>query len=106
MAVQTRALSSSAIQQIYFDFETEELWIVFNKTKIYPTYHYEGVPSSVVVGLMNAGSAGKYFHKHIDGQYESEAFHGPSVNNRIQKYIDMTIGGSNQIDIQKTGRWN
>ncbi len=101
MAIQDRALNSSAIQHILFDFETHELWIVFNKRKVYPTYHYEGVPAEVIVGLVNASSAGSYFHAYIDGQYPSATLRGPDVNN----YVGRRLESLRQHDINRTGRW-
>lgn len=101
MAIQDRALKSSAIQHILFDFETEDLWIVFNKRRVYPTYHYEGVPPEVVIGLLNAGSAGQYFHQHIDGNYQSAVLRGPDVNNRIGRRLESL----RQTDINRTGKW-
>lgn len=101
MAIQDRALNSSAIQHILFDFETQELWIVFNKKKIYPTYHYEGVPNEVTVGLLNAGSAGRYFHQYIDGRYQSATLRGPTVNNRISGRLEAL----RQEDINRSGKW-
>lgn len=101
MAIQDRALNSSAIQHILFDFETEDLWIVFNKRKVYPTYHYEGVPPEVIVGLVNAQSAGSYFHAHIDGNYQSATLRGPDVTNRVSNRLE----GLRQEDINRTGKW-
>ncbi len=96
MAIQDRALRSSAIQHILFDNETEELWIVFNKKKVYPTYHFEGVPQEVIVGLLNAASAGRYYHSVIEGRYQSSTLRGPTVNSRI----DARLADLSQTDIK------
>lgn len=101
MAIQDRALNSSAIQHILFDAETEELWIVFNKRKVYPTYHYEGVPVEHIVGLINAQSAGRYFHQHIDGRYRSATLRGPTVNSRVSGRLEAI----RQEDINRSGKW-
>jgi hypothetical protein len=101
MAIQDRALNSSAIQHILFDFETGDLWIVFNKRKVYPTYHYEGVPPEVIVDFLNASSAGSFFHSHIDGNYQSATLRGPSVNTRIGNRLEAL----RQEDINRTGKW-
>lgn len=101
MAIQDRPMNSSAIQHILFDLETEDLWIVFNKRKVYPTYHYEGVPADVIVGFLNAGSAGSYFHSHIDGNYQSATLRAPDVSTRIGRRLE----GLRQTDINRSGRW-
>ena len=101
MAIQDRALNSSAIEHVLFDVAEGDLWIIFNKRKIYPTYHYEGVPPEVIVGLLNAPSAGSYFHQYIDGNYQSAVLRGPDVGNRIGRRLESL----RQTDINRSGRW-
>lgn len=39
------------------------------------TYEYYRVPYSEYAGLLNAGSHGKYFHRHIKGRYSYRKVH-------------------------------
>ena len=83
MAIQNFALGSTAIDTIWYDSETEDLWIKFQKVKEYPKYHFEGVPQSIVVGILNAASAGQYYHANIKGRYQSAEIRGPENDGTI-----------------------
>jgi hypothetical protein len=55
-------LDSSAIKSIAYNEETQLLSVEFRSGGI---YDYPSVPKDKVVGLLEAESAGKYFHKNI-----------------------------------------
>ena len=63
----TMPLSSSAISSIYYDPITWTLTITFTDGT---DYDYDGVPLSVVIGLVEAPSAGYFFNKMIRGIYD------------------------------------
>lgn len=90
MAIQKFPLGSSAIRAIWYDSETGDLWVKFEKRKEYPKYHFAEVPQDVVVGLLNAGSRGRYYHSRIKGNYYSTEITSPendgSLNVFQQRY--------------------
>ncbi|NIW52132.1 MAG: KTSC domain-containing protein [Candidatus Korarchaeota archaeon] len=53
---------SSNIRAIGYDEKEEVLEIEFNKGGV---YQYTGVPKEIHKMLMDAGSKGKFFHRHI-----------------------------------------
>ena len=59
-------VESSMIKAIGYDAATCTLWVQFNRGQI---YSYTDVPLEVHQALMAAESHGKYFHKHIRGEY-------------------------------------
>lgn len=59
-------VSSSDIQSVGYDPQTQTLEIEFNSGGVYQYFH---VPASVYQGLMNAGSHGRYFHQNIKNSY-------------------------------------
>jgi hypothetical protein len=77
MAVQQFPLPSTAIANLWYDAETEEMWIQFNKRRSYPKYHYEGVSGKVFAEMLNAPSAGEYFHRKIKNNFQSTTLRGP-----------------------------
>ncbi len=77
MAIQQFPLGSTAIDTVWYDAETLDLWIKFRKTKVYPKYHFEGVPGPVFAGLLNARSNGDYYHKNIKGKFYSTEITSP-----------------------------
>ena len=77
MAVQQFPLGSTAIDTIWYDSATEDLWVKFRKVKFYPKYHFAGVPQEVVVELLNASSAGAVYHNRLKGNYYSTEIRGP-----------------------------
>ena len=60
------SLNSSAISFVRYDATSGELRITFSSGG---TYTYFGVPPEVYDGLMNADSAGRYFHAVIRPRY-------------------------------------
>ncbi len=54
------------ISRTQYDPETERLDVEFASGGVYT---YEGVPISVYNGLLEAPSAGGYFHRNIKGVY-------------------------------------
>ncbi len=59
-------VSSSDIRSVGYDRDTQVLEIEFHSGG---SYQYSNVPGSVYVGLMSAGSHGRYFHDFIKGKY-------------------------------------
>jgi hypothetical protein len=59
-------VSSSNIQSIGYDSDSQTLEIEFIKSGI---YQYHGVPSEEHQAMMNSDSMGKYFNAHIKGRY-------------------------------------
>ena len=55
-------VDSSAIEFIKYDRKTENLNITFTSGG---SYDYPNVPEDIVLGLLKAESAGKYFHQFI-----------------------------------------
>lgn len=66
MAGEWQALSSSMIDGMNYDPETEELQLRFSNGAVYA---YSGVPQSTADALSRAPSAGSYFHRSIKGVY-------------------------------------
>lgn len=91
MAVQQFPLGSTAIDTLWYDAETESMWIKFRKTKAYPKYYYAGVPASVFAGMLNARSAGGYFHANIDGNYSSTEITQPEEDGSLNVF-QMALG--------------
>ncbi len=63
-------VDSSMIRQLRYDPITKELRLTFNTDK---DYSYDGVPSEVVTGILEAPSAGRYFNENIRGTYSYRA---------------------------------
>jgi hypothetical protein len=59
-------VSSSDIQSVGYDPQTQTLEIEFNSGGVYQYFH---VPASIYQGLMNAGSHGRYFHQNIKNSF-------------------------------------
>ena len=77
LTIQNFKLVSGAIDEIWYDSWDEVLWVKFRKVKAYPKYRFDGVPQAVAVGLINAGSAGQYYHSNIKGNYYTTSIEGP-----------------------------
>lgn len=60
-------VTSSNLRSVGYDPETRVLEIEFNSGDI---YQYYNVPQKEYVGLMNAGSHGKYFQANIKNAYQ------------------------------------
>lgn len=76
-SVQHFLMVSGAIREIWYNSVAEILWISFNKVGGYPKYRFEGVEGSIVAGLVNASSAGNYYHNKIKGKYYTSTIRGP-----------------------------
>ncbi len=76
-SVQHFPLGSTALKEAWYQPLTNTLWLNFNKTKAYPKYRFDDVPGDVVAGMMNARSAGAYYHSNIKGRYHSSSIRGP-----------------------------
>lgn len=59
-------VSSKAIQQVEYFKETREMDVLFTDGQFTT---YLNVPYEVFVSLINAGSVGEHFNKHIRGKY-------------------------------------
>jgi hypothetical protein len=57
--------SSSHVQGVSYDEETQELVVAFAKA----SYLYSGVPAQVANGFADAPSAGAYLDQNIKGSY-------------------------------------
>ena len=55
-------VSSSNLASVGYDVSGAVLEVEFNHGGV---YQYSGVPEEVYLGLMNAGSHGKYFDQHV-----------------------------------------
>lgn len=86
MSVQQFPLGSTAIDTVWYDAESESLWIKFRKVKAYPKYHFADVPASVLVGLLNARSNGTYYHDKIKGQYHSTEITQPDDDGTLNVF--------------------
>jgi hypothetical protein len=60
-------LSSSMIERVRFDDETQELAVCFRGGR---RYIYSGVPRAVFEALRSAASAGAYFNRCIKGRFD------------------------------------
>lgn len=60
-------VQSSNIDSIGYAEDSETLEIEFLGGSV---YQYYNVPATEYAGFVNADSQGKYFHRHIKGQYE------------------------------------
>lgn len=58
------SVSSSDLASV--GYENGTLYIRFHSGGLYA---YSNVPESIYVGLMSAGSHGRYFHTYIKGSY-------------------------------------
>jgi hypothetical protein len=63
------AVQSSNLAAVDYDYWSGTLTIAFHSGGVYEYYH---VPHSEYVGLMQAGSHGRYFHAFIKNQYDSQ----------------------------------
>ena len=64
------------------------MWIKFRKVREYPKYRFEDVPMEVVVGKINASSAGQYYHAVVKGKYPSTDINGPGEGDaEIREYM-------------------
>lgn len=61
-------LKSSAIRRATYDDASRTLTLHFGSGAV---YDYAGVPAPVFQELQTAESAGRYYHDHIRGQYET-----------------------------------
>ena len=86
MAVQQFPLGSTAIDTVWYDAATEDMWLKFRKVKEYPKYHFVGVPGDVFVGLLNARSAGEYYHAFIKGNYYSTEITQPENDGTLNVF--------------------
>lgn len=67
MSVEMEFVQSSNLEQIGYDSDNQELYIVFKKSGL--TYVYSDVPESVFEELKNAESLGGYFNQNIKDVY-------------------------------------
>lgn len=67
MTIERHKFDSSNIMETEYDTITNTLRVLFKEGKI---YEYYGVPQSVMNNLINAESAGKFFHKNIRFSFE------------------------------------
>lgn len=61
------ALNSSAISHADYNAASRQMRLTFRSGG---TYTFCGVPESIYSGLINASSAGQYYHAHIEGRYQ------------------------------------
>jgi len=61
-----KPVNSSNLESIGYDEDTSVLEIAFQGGGI---YQYFNVPKGVYLDIMAAESHGKFFHRHIKGQY-------------------------------------
>jgi hypothetical protein len=66
MAMDRRALKSSAIALAEYDDETQDLTVTFTNGR---SYDLSGVPPDLFEGLCSASSAGSFFNTYLRGQY-------------------------------------
>ena len=66
MALDRRALKSTAIAMAEYDDEKQTLSVTFTNGR---TYDLEGVPPDLFEGLCSASSAGTYFNTYLRGVY-------------------------------------
>ena len=59
-------MRSSAITRVEYDTDSQELLVTFPSGQ---TYSHLGVPQDVYDGLVQAQSAGRYYHAVIKGIY-------------------------------------
>ena len=59
------SVRSSNLQSVGYDADSLTLEIEFDNG----VYQYSGVPEAVHRGLINASSAGRFFHRNIKGKY-------------------------------------
>lgn len=57
---------SSNLESAEYDGQTQTLTVTFLNGD---EYSYDGVPPEIYRGLTLAGSAGKYFHRHIRDRF-------------------------------------
>jgi len=67
--VEVEITRSGMITKISYDESEKLLTLTFASGG---AYSYKDVPKEVFDGLLAAESAGKYFHSHIKGKYETE----------------------------------
>ena len=91
MAIQTFPLGSTAIYQIWYDAETEDLWIQFRKNKPYPKYHFAGVPNELISDFLNSSSQGGFYHSRIKGNFYSTEITQPSEDGSLNIF-QLTLG--------------
>jgi KTSC domain len=68
---QTDVLDSTAIRSVTWDpdsLESQSIDVTFVNGR---SYTHIGVPLTVVQGLVNAGSAGRYYAQQIKGKYDA-----------------------------------
>ena len=63
----TTALGSEAIAAVSYDGDDDILTITFTSGSVYELYD---IPKIIAVGLVEAGSAGRYFQDNIREDYE------------------------------------
>lgn len=78
-------IPSSTLEAIAHDPQTDTLWVLFKRGAV---YLYEGVPWSVVQGLLDAPSAGKYFGAVIRNAYTTR----PEARSFAQVVQDVQLG--------------
>ena len=64
--VEMYGVSSSNIDSIGYDEQKSQLYIQFNRGRMYV---YDGVPQHIYTNLMNASSHGKYHAQFIKNSY-------------------------------------
>lgn len=64
-----KELDSSTIKTLAYDKDVNKLWLRFKSGAL---YEYQGVDLSVAQELVNAESAGHFFHENIKDKYTYE----------------------------------
>lgn len=94
------SVSSSALSNIKYDPDTEELNVKFNGSGKH--YFYPGVPLELVQGLLKAVSKGEFFMANIHDQYSMYGRNHSKKNRKqqsgIRKYMKSYIKNNK-------GRW-
>lgn len=74
--MEREAVTSSNVESVGYDPDTQTLEVEFKGGKI---YWYRGVPAEVHAELMAAPSAGRFLVQRIKGVYDSQQVEGWAV---------------------------
>ncbi len=94
------SVSSSALSNVKYDPDTEELNIQFNGSSKH--YFYPAVPLELVQGLLKAASKGEFFMANIHDQYSMYGRDHSKKNKKQQRGIRKYM--KSYIENNK-GRW-
>jgi hypothetical protein len=64
--MQRISVSSSNVDSVGYDAQTQTLEVAFKSGDI---YQYSGVPTNVYEAIMSASSVGSYLHQHVYPHY-------------------------------------